>query len=616
MIQLFFKRLLNRSLLIKCLGISVAIHIVGIYIWIKHPILVKQYFPFLFSTKEAPLQEVDSRMAFITDTALEDFFKDFFPATASAEDSSILKQNLLPSLQATKTETISDPIIQITAHSPLAIDQPLPSDPIELFSITPTQSPDLEYVASSIHPFLPLSAQEKNILHSFPTLDFGAPPALENDTLNLALIYFPTTQKDSPSTFGSYLQTAPTPLLEEKYSFITQEAPSTLFALPHVSEKNLETSSFAPTLSTKDPSALLSSASLSSIDDYLSTQILYNMQWNDSFSVTPSFFTDEEGYVFSLAVSPKEALSSQVVKQNVYFLIDVSSEIENHKINVFKRSVLKALSSLQSGDYFNIFLLDKKIISFSPNSVPFSFQNLRLAEEFLEKKRERAFFTSFDLFQSLASTLDQIESSEEMHTAILLSNGKFSSSYLRKHMGNFLEKNQGKISLFSAGVGKNNDLVHLDMISSLAGGKLLYSDTNASFPRKLSSFVKGLHGPLAKDIHLCVRTNDPKAEVVLLPRSSQPSHLYSKEPFIIMGKTNRLCPLEITLEGKNEEGWILIQKEASFSVAEEASMQMKKEWALRQVSSYYEKFLQDGEEEHLQEAKKLLKIMHGRTLGE
>jgi hypothetical protein len=83
-----------------------------------------------------------------------------------------------------------------------------------------------------------------------------------------------------------------------------------------------------------------------------------------------------------------------------------------------------------------------------------------------------------------------------------------------------------------------------------------------------------------------------------------------------MRKTNRLCPLEITLEGKNEEGWILIQKEASFSVAEEASMQMKKEWALRQVSSYYEKFLQDGEEEHLQEAKKLLKIMHGRTLGE
>lgn len=615
MIHLFSKRLLGKSLLIKCVAASLIIHGIGLYLWIQHPILVKSYLPFLFSTKEAPLNEVPSTSSYITDAALEEFFKDFFPSSSpsSRQDSKELLQNLLPSLQATKQEATDALSIPLFASTLLAEDK-LPTTLHPLSFLEP-QVDSLKLDAPSIPytSFLPLSSTEKGALHAFPTLDLGAPPALANDTLQLALVHYPTYQKQIPETVGSALKASSLP---EESSFIAKEVTDTSFSLPHMLEESLQIPAGDHPLRRLDASSILSAAELSSIDDYLSTQVLYNMQWNDSFTVSPTFFTDDDGYIFSLAISPKEAVAAHVVKQNVYFLIDVSSEIENHKITVFKRSVLKALSSLQAGDYFNIFLLDKKIVSFSPNSVPFSFQNLRLAEEFLEKKRERAIFSSFHLFQGLHSVLSQIETSEEMHTAVLLTNGKISSSYLRKEMGPFLERNQGKISLFSASVGKNNDLVHLDMISSLAGGKLLYSDTNASFPRKLSNFVKSLHGPLAKDIHLAVRTNDPKAELVLLPRSSQPSHLYSQEPFIIMGKTNRLCPLEVTLEGKNEEGWILIQKETNFSVAEEATTQVKKEWALRQVSSLYEEFLQDGEEKHLEDAKALLKMTHGRTLGE
>ncbi|MBS0627151.1 MAG: hypothetical protein JSS09_02945, partial [Verrucomicrobia bacterium] len=210
------------------------------------------------------------------------------------------------------------------------------------------------------------------------------------------------------------------------------------------------------------------------------------------------------------------------------------------------------------------------------------------------------------------------ESNDEVHTAILLTNGKFSNnaSQIRKDLVKFLKKNEGKVSLFTATVGKNNDLVNLDMLSSLSGGKLLYSDTNASLPRKLSVFMKNLQAPLVKDVQLSIRTNDPKTEITLLPRALGASHLYNKEPFIIMGKTNRLCDLQVNLEGKNEEGWILISKEIEFASAEESSLQIKKEWALRQASLLYEKFLQDPKGTYLQEAKEILKMTHGRTLGE
>lgn len=619
MTQFFSKYFLGRSLLVKCIAASLTIHAVGLYLWMQHPMLVKSYLPFLFSAKQAPLSEVPVNNSYITDVALEEFFKDFFPSSSSCatrKNSQELLQNLLPSLQATKQEPTDDLLMHLFACTPLAEEKINVLEHDVSFPSLTSDSAKLEMKEISYTPLIPLSLEEKAFLHSFPSLDLGSYPLLENDCINLALIDYPTQQLQIPEAIGTSISLQSPSSLQNDPGIQKDIAKDTYFALPDSVQECLEKPSIAHTIKRGDASSILSSAELSSIDDYLSTQVLYNMQWNDSFTVAPTFFTDDEGYIFSLTVSPKETLASHTVKQNVYFLIDVSSEIENHKITVFKRSVLKALSSLQAGDYFNIFLLDKKIVSFSPSSVPFSFHNLRLAEDFLEKKRERAIFSSFHLFQGLNSVLNQIESSEEMHTAILLTNGKISSSYLRKEMGPFLEKNQGKISLFSASVGKNNDLVHLDMISSLAGGKLLYSDTNASFPRKLSNFVKNLHGPIAKDIRLAVRTSDPKAEVTLLPRSSQPSNLYSQEPFIIMGKTNRLCPLEVTLEGKNEEGWILIQKETNFSVAEEATNQIKKEWALRQVSSLYEEFLEDGEEEHLEEAKSLLKMMHGRTLGE
>ena len=83
-----------------------------------------------------------------------------------------------------------------------------------------------------------------------------------------------------------------------------------------------------------------------------------------------------------------------------------------------------------------------------------------------------------------------------------------------------------------------------------------------------------------------------------------------------MGKISRLADLQVSLEGKNEDGWVLVSKEVNFSAAEEATSQVKKEWALRQASILYDKFLQDPDKTYLQEARAILRMTHGRTLGE
>ncbi|MES2198775.1 MAG: hypothetical protein V4489_01210 [Chlamydiota bacterium] len=617
--DLFTQPTRARFLLAKCVVASLALHSAALYLWIKHPIFLTTCSSlFLVSTQPSikATSEEDSPL----DNSLEEFFESFF----LANNQTPLNQDRPPSiepaslLQGTKLEQM-DNELSIPLCKTKLLQEALPEAPSHSptpFALEKDNTPSLMALNFTPSSPLPLSTQKEATSYKFPTFSYDSAP-LNDDFISFEenktpLQEFSTKNEAFYSSLSKDLsllqKSLPSTSLEEPKDFLvtTELSPFSLFELP---------TSFTDTT---DLQNLLAHAHVAEIDDYLPTQVLYSMQWNDSFTLTPSFFADEDGYVFSLTLASKDIVQADRVKQNFYFLVDVSSGIENHKIAVFKRAVIKALSSLQPGDSFNIFLLDKKITKLSSDNLPFSFQNLRKAEEFLGKKNDRAMFASFDLFQGLDKVLDYIDSNDEVHTAVLLTSGKASTncSNNQKALSGFLDKNKGKITLFTAAVGKNNDLVNLDMLSSLSGGKLLYSDTNASLPRKLSVFMKTLQSPLAKDIQLSIHTNDPKAEIVLLPRTSQSTHLYNKEPFVIMGRINRLADLQIALEGKNEEGWVLVSKEVDFAVAEESGVQIKREWALRQASLLYEKFLQNPKGSYLQEAKEILKMTHGRTLGE
>lgn len=617
------RRLYSPSLWVKCLIASLGLHGVALYLWVKHPLLFTNSLGSLFhKTQPSPepiLQQED--LAALEDVVLESFLEEFFLNTDLKIDelnfisSSLVKQNPIQENTPALTEHPTSKNLPLLEESRLNSSLFLAFDPFST-SLSPEQlaSNSLEKLESE---YAPLIVQQKTdypfphiptfqeqitgdkIIGNIPSLSSTASKEDFSWEQNLSLLSKQPTQK--------LRENRPTLQLKEK-------AP---FGIPSQSSKLslVESSSFSLPI---ESSIELPIAKLANIDDYLPSQTLYSLQWHDSFHIEPSFFPDEDGYVFFVTVTPKQSLEAQRIKQNIYILIDISSEIEKHKLAVFKKSAIKALSSLQSGDNFNIFLLDKTITAFSPYSCPFSLQNIRKAEQFLEKKQERNIFSSFDILEGLKETFSMIQTDEEVHTAILLTNGKFSNSFSsqQKAINHLLEKNNGKIHLFTAAVGKNNNIVNLDMLSTLCGGKLLYSDTNASFPRKLGAFIKTMQAPLAKDITLSIRPKDSKAELTLLSKKLQTPHLYSQEPFVISGKINRLCDLCITLEGKNEDGWVVINKEISFEAATEASGSLKKSWALNQAFPLYEKFLKDSKSIHLKEAKEILESAHGRVLGE
>jgi hypothetical protein len=609
------KRLYPPPLWVRCLAAAIFLHSAALYLFIKHPFFLKAQIAPLFAKTKPALPTIYAKDEPSLEDPLQPFLEEFFLQgdleLAAQANRAQLNISNCPQKESKWSFTSSEP----SEVSPLLEEITSSFLPPPVFTGAVQEEIALHKPDFSALQELPMTLQE-SVIHPFPTISEENSEAKLEIPLQdfLASSYFP--MKEAPSSQDlttSPLEPLPLTLQEARSPIGTQR--KNYFSSP--SEDRACPLAQAPSFSLAFHRATFEPTH-ANIDQYLPTQTLYKMQWNDSFHVSPSFFPDDDGYVFFLTITPKQDLQTQKIKQNIYLLIDTSSEIEKHKVSVFKKSAMKALACLQPGDNFNIFLLDKTITSFSPHSCPFSLQNLHKAEQFLEKSHEKNLFSSHNLLQNLQDAFAMIGADEEVHTAILLTNGKFSSniSSRQKALNQLLEKNRGKIHLFTAAVGKNNDLVNLDMLSSLCGGKLLYSDTNASFPRKLSSFVKSMKSPLIKDIALSIQAKSAKAGLTLLSSNVHMPNLYSSEPFIITGKIDRLSDLSITLEGRNEDGWILINKDISFENAPEASSSLKREWFLKQASKLYEQFLLDPKGPHLKEAKELFQSVHGRSLGE
>ena len=352
-------------------------------------------------------------------------------------------------------------------------------------------------------------------------------------------------------------------------------------------------------------------ARFESIDPKSLPPIATAATWNEDFSASVSFLSNPEGqgYIFSITLSPNEDISDYSLKQNVYFVIDRSGSTSKHRFSSFKRSVLKALSSIQSTDTFNILLVDKKIASFRKQNCIASSKNIQAAEEFLEKEEAKGFFSSGEIYTSLEKCLTHIPDDGEMHTIVLLSDGKTRLSTEKKQQAlkSFVKSNRGRVALYAAAVGRDNDLVTLDLLSSVSGGSLLYSDTHASFPRKLSKLMLDLKNPVAKEIVLEAVPHNRNAAIDFYPGGSHLPALFSSRPYVIYGKIDQPCEFELLVQGRHRDDWIAIRKEISFYDGKKGDRELASRFGAQLANLCYTKFLSEGKEAHLKEAKEILK---------
>lgn len=599
------------SLLITCLLASVGLHLFFLSFLAKNPLILHNRLAALFRKSIPPQEMVAADIDLLRQQELEETFQEFVkmgpketPFDLKFHPSDAFKQPLqeqLPSLPLVSSENIEleetpvlpslvipslaftlsnlDHLEQVkdsedSTFTQIALDKTSSIDPKKLFvaqvSEEIEESDDLGLTSHS-----PIAIVEP-ILPSFSILEsFKKEPSVALDEMASALDPPKVALKDQQNAPSYILPQIPTPVAGElsSLSFSDTRSPPTL-------------------------------------DTYLVPEMDAARPWDDAFEVRVQLMPHPEGtgYVFSLNLTPTQEIHMESMPQNYYFLIDRSSSIERHRFAAFKRAVLKALSCLQSGDKFNIILFDKKVKRLQPAPILFSKATLQQAEEFLEKEEHAGPFASGDLYASLSSIVPKDLSEQEMHTAILITGGESSQSVekQRKHISRWLDYNAGEVFVYTAAVGQGNQLILLDLLSSCTGGRLLYSDTHAAFPRKLGKLLLDLRNPLIKDLSITAVPKHAHTEITFYPSGTQHPCLFAKQPYEIVGTIADLSDFTLLIQGRYKGQWVSISKEVSLKGAPSSRL-LEKRWAKARGKSQYENFLKEGKVAHLLKAKELLK---------
>ena len=348
------------------------------------------------------------------------------------------------------------------------------------------------------------------------------------------------------------------------------------------------------------------SSFVSKLTDYSLMQI-FAMQERDDFTFDVKIMEeDENGYVFSATLKPLEINPKKQMKQNIYFVIDHTNSIDKLRFALYKRGVEKALSVLKPEDKFNIVFVDKKIVKFSQDPLFASEKNIRNAIRFIQKQEHGSWFAVGDVYTMLPTVFPKHLADDELHTAILLSDGECSlkPDQKQKIISKWIAHNVGKVALYTATASGNNNLLLLDLISRTSRGSLLYSDTNASFPRKLTKLVSTFSKPIAKDIVATIIETDKTTPITLYCDGTHLPNLYSERPLTIVGHTKDPQDFTLLIQGHDGINPFSIRKRISLQNSTVAK-NLSKPYASELAYLFYKQFLTEGKALYLNKAKKL-----------
>lgn len=363
----------------------------------------------------------------------------------------------------------------------------------------------------------------------------------------------------------------------------------------------------------------LADRSLPNLEYYGLEEIATQLEWEEEIDIDISLMplTEENKYIFSLTLHPEFNADCSPMQQNFYFLIDRSSSIEKHKFNRFKRAVERSLAALHEGDRFNIYIFDKNVSKLSERTLPVTPKTIQMAEEFLESQNSKTHFAATEVYSTIDKMLPDQLDPDQLHSVILITDGNtlLSSQKQKEALSHWSKKYEGLLNFYAAASGKGNNLVLLDLLSYCTAGKMLYSDTNAGFPRKLVRLVKDLHNPIVKNVNIEIAPEDSNARVSLYPQSKYLPPLFASQPYTITGTIDELCDLTIYLQGRNHNKWLNIRKKISFDHALKGGRSLEKNWAQTQAKICYDHFLKNGKSTHLKEAMQIVAPFHG-TIAE
>jgi len=595
---------------------SISIHIVGLWVFYLQPIFLRPILTTFFGKSPEgvviPISEEDVALS-EKNIALEEIFNQIVvlaPGLRPPYDLPVVTKSESTSPIAEETKAIIS--TNITSELPeIKLTDTPQRTAASAFEAPVLAMPPVLSVETQTSPIIPISANDTPQTQEYiRDLDrIAALPHAEGASLELPPlleIHYPPLAEDG--------EMKPLPKTQGNATPPISSASSEMIALlpPEALSHHHPAFSLSPTespylgiahLQGTPPAAPAST--LPALATYALPKSYAPLEWADDFDVEVLAVKQEEGkHLFSLSLTPKFDLAKRKMRQNYYFLIDRSNSIDRHRYRTFKRAVARCLQSLQEGDRFNIIVFDTKIVKMNERPVAYTQKSRQLAEDFLEKQPHGTYFSTTDIYHALPKIMPTDLAEDEAHSAILISDGETTTSAEKQHLllRNWLAQNDGRVALYTTAVGKNNNLALLDLLSTFSHGRLLYSDTHTSFPRKLSKLILDLRNPIATEMEVSIMKANPDSHLELFSYTPSLPVLFSKRPFTIYGMTDTLSDFTILIQGRNKSEPLSIKKNISFSNAKPGGRALALQWRTLEARRHFTAYIQEGRPSDLKQA--------------
>ncbi len=338
--------------------------------------------------------------------------------------------------------------------------------------------------------------------------------------------------------------------------------------------------------------------------------------WNHFFSVDIRIMPrkEQEGLYFAVTLNPKPEAHVKAMGQQLHFVIDASKNVEKHRVSLYKRAILRALSYLTDAQSFNIYIVDTHVHALSSTMLEVSKKNLQLARDYLEK--DKAGPKGVDVAQNLLSllqTIDKKAAEEDLYqdlvTVVLMSDGGFlqNKSTGLSAFKQWMKAGPPTFVLYPTTVGSESHPPLFDLLAAASGGKVLHSSTHAAFPRKFAKLLLDLQTPIATKVFPQLASIESDTAISLIGVCCKLAPLYASQPLTLFGVAAQPTSFTLTLDGWHKEFPMEIALDIDLANCREGGLTMRQVVLQDKAEHELSLYLQNGEESHFEQALDWLK---------
>lgn len=254
--------------------------------------------------------------------------------------------------------------------------------------------------------------------------------------------------------------------------------------------------------------------------------------------------TGESENFFMLMVQPPERVKTEEIPPREYiFVLDVSGSMYGYPLDTAKELIKNLVINLRETDTFNLILFSGAAEQMSPESMPATAENIKLATDLIDNQSGGG---GTELAPALKDALAIPKSTDSSRSIIVITDGYI---YGEREIFDIINKNLGTTSFFSFGIGSSVNRYLIDGIAQTGSGESFVVTDPEDAANMAERFRTYIQSPVLTDIQVIYSGFDVyDIEPITLPT------LFAQRPIILFGKWRGEATGTIRITGKTGTG--------------------------------------------------------------